>query len=151
MGPRLLTSELPSPTHSSREQTKAWGTVSTGHVCANKCVSARSGHEPRLCLQPSSLGTQPFRALVSPPQKQMLSVPTPSSSYRLGHNPGHSPSLAPGPWPQVGTSSLARSASNPLGTATHWVKVLCKAHKHNPGRSKCPQDLQPELPALSSL
>lgn len=55
-----------------------------------------------------------IQASVSSLQKQMLSVLTLCSSYRLGQAPCCSPSLATGPLPQLATHSLTGSAWGPL-------------------------------------
>lgn len=63
----------------------------------------------------------------------MLSVRTPTFLDELGHTP-----LATGPLPQLLRAALLRSLepSNPLWAATHWVKVPCRTHEHNPGSAK---------------
>lgn len=63
----------------------------------------------------------------------MLSIWTPTFLDELGHTP-----LATGPLPQLLRAALLRSLepSNPLWAATHWVKVPCRTHEHNPGSAK---------------
>lgn len=83
-----------------------------GHMCANQCVPECSGHKPRPCLQPSSLGTG-HSGFSLPSMKANAVCPDSSPHTDWTHGP-RQPKLAASPLPQLATSSLAGSVQGPL-------------------------------------